>query len=115
MSVPSPIRFDLLGGTDYQPLLIGRPQSRGMRSGCVSLKPGGECGAHTTGAHEEVLVILEGAGTALITDGEALEVGAGQVLYIPPHTGHDMVGGETGLRYVYVVAPISEPESGCGT
>jgi quercetin dioxygenase-like cupin family protein len=111
MSVPSPIRFDLLGGTDYQPLLTGRPQSCGMRSGCVSLKPGGECGKHSTGSHEEVLVILEGAGTALIPDGEALEVRAGQVLYIPPHTEHNMAGGETGLRYVFVVAPVGEAVS----
>jgi len=108
VSAPHPLRLDLHGGPDYQPLLSGRPQTCGMRSGCVSLAPGAECGRHTTGAHEETLVFLEGSGTARFGDSAELIVGAGQVLYIPPRTEHNLTGGRSGLRYVYVVAPAVE-------
>jgi quercetin dioxygenase-like cupin family protein len=103
-----PLRIDLHGGPDYQPLLSGVPVTCGMRAGCVSLAPGAECGRHTTGAHEETLVFLEGAGAAQVADAAVMDVRAGQVLYIPPRTEHNMKGGETGLRYIYVVAPAAE-------
>ena len=90
---------------EYQPILTGVPGSCGMRSGQVTLAPGEECGVHNTHRHEEVLVILEGAGTAHMEDKGEFGVRAGEVLYVPPDTEHNVVGGESGLRYVYVVAP----------
>ncbi len=48
------------------PLLKGVPQTRGMRSGFVRLKPGATVGWHTTGKNEESLIILHGQGEALI-------------------------------------------------
>jgi len=50
---------------DY-PLLQGAPQTTGMRSGFVRLKPGESVGWHTTGQNEESLVVLRGEGAALI-------------------------------------------------
>jgi len=102
---PRPFRLALSGEGDYQPILAGAPQSHGMRSGHVILAPGGECGAHSTHKHEEVLVILDGAGTAHMKDKGEFDVRAGEVLYVPPDTEHNVIGGERGLRYVYVVAP----------
>ncbi len=109
MSDRSPLRIDLHGGPDYQPLLSGIPETCGMRAGCVSLAPGAECGQHSTGEHEEALVFLEGEGAAQWAEAAATEVRAGQVLYIPPRTEHRLRGGQLGLRYVYIVAPARTP------
>jgi len=106
-TTPTPLKLTLSGkrGEGYQPILTGAPQSHGMRSGHVTLAPGEECGVHNTHKHEEILVILEGAGIAHMKDEGKFDVRAGEVLYVPPDTEHNVVGGEGGLRYVYVVAP----------
>jgi mannose-6-phosphate isomerase-like protein (cupin superfamily) len=78
----------------------------GMRSGFVRLQPGATVGWHTTGQHEEALVILRGQGEALI-DGQAKQAFiAPAFAYIPPATRHNVLNtGEEPLEYVYVVAP----------
>ena len=88
------------------PLLRGAPQTAGMRSGFVRLKPGATVGWHTTGKNEEALVILHGQGEALI-DGQAKQpFTAPALVYIPPATRHNVANtGEELLEYVYVVAP----------
>ena len=92
--------------TEYQRLLAGRPQTRGMRSGRVYLKPGEECGQHDTEHREELLVFLTGRGELLIGEDNAFEVGVGKVSYIPPHTMHNVKNtGTDPLTYVYCVAP----------
>ena len=48
------------------PLLNGSPQTSGMRSGFVRLQPGNSVGWHSTGQNEESLVILHGAGEAIV-------------------------------------------------
>ena len=100
--------IDLTDGPEYQPLLVGKPQTCGMRSGRVYLKPGEDCGQHSTKAHEETLVFLSGKGTSLIGDGKAAyEVGQGKICYIPPHTIHNIKNtGTEPLIYIYCVAPI---------
>ena len=94
--------IDLTDNPEYQPLLTGKPQTCGMRSGRVYLKPGEECGQHSTKAHEEMLVFLSGKGTALIGEKEtAFEVGQGKVCYIPPHTLHNIKNtGDTACLYL---------------
>jgi len=89
-------------------LLRGAPQTAGMRSGFVRLKPGASVGWHSTGAHEESLVILRGEGTALI-EGEAKRgFTAPCLLYIPLDTRHNIENtGRSALEYVYIVAPVS--------
>jgi len=77
-----------------------------MRSGFVRLKPGEAVGWHTTGQNEETLVILRGAGEALIEGEEGRAFTAPRLVYIPPATRHNVVNtGDRLLEYVYVVAP----------
>ncbi len=100
--------IDLSQEAEYQPLLRGEPQTHGMRSGRVYLLPGQSCGQHSTKAHEETLVFLSGKGTALIgKEQKAYEIGEGKIIYIPPHTTHDMKNtGTEPLIYIYCVAPV---------
>jgi len=88
------------------PLLQGIPQTAGMRSGFVRLKPGGSVGWHTTGQNEEALVVLHGRGEALIEGQAGRAFEAPMLVYIPPATRHNVTNtGDAPLEYVYVVAP----------
>jgi len=90
------------------PLLQGAPQTTGMRSGFVRLKPGATVGWHTTGQNEESLVILRGQGEALINDHEKQSFAAPAFAYVPPNTRHNVSNtGKDLLEYVYVVAPAA--------
>ncbi len=93
---------------EYQALLRGTPQTCGMRSGRVYLKPGEDCGTHSTEANEEMLVFLAGKGVSLTGQEEiAREVGKDSIIYIPPYTVHNIKNtGTDPLVYVYCVAPI---------
>jgi mannose-6-phosphate isomerase-like protein (cupin superfamily) len=103
---PHPLTMPLACPQGDCPLLKGVPQTAGMRSGFVRLKPGATVGWHTTGKNEEALVILHGQGEALI-DGQVKQPFAAPVLvYIPPATRHNVANtGKELLEYVYVVAP----------
>lgn len=90
------------------PLLKGAPQTTGMRSGFVRLKPGESVGWHTTGQQEEALVILRGQGEAKIEGRARLRVAAQMLVYIPPAAKHNVTNtGKELLEYVYVVAPVA--------
>lgn len=103
---PAPKVVSLSGTETHLPILAGVPESAGMRSGRVYLAPGQSVGEHTTGDHEEVLVVLEGRGEMNLGGGKKLPVEADHALYCPPHTTHNVTNtGTTPLRYVYVVAP----------
>lgn len=107
MANPEPKVIELAKTDQYQPLLEGSPVTHGMRSGRVFLKPGESCGQHSTKAHEETLVFLAGAGKAIVGDGKELQVGCGKIVYIPPHTDHNIENtGVEPLVYIYCVAPI---------
>ena len=93
---------------EYQRLLEGTPQTRGMRSGRVFLEAGTACGQHSTKNHEELLVFLAGQGELHIGDNDGFAVGAGKVAYIPPETLHDVKNtGSQPLAYIYCVAPVT--------
>jgi mannose-6-phosphate isomerase-like protein (cupin superfamily) len=103
---PEPFVCALEDPCDYHRLLTGKPQTCGMRSGRVRLAPGKSIGRHNTHANEELLVFLSGSGVAQIGEDTRLQVGEGQVAYIPPNTAHDIVNtGTEPLRYVFCVAP----------
>jgi mannose-6-phosphate isomerase-like protein (cupin superfamily) len=88
-----------------QPLLTGPPQTAGMRSGRVVLRPGEHMHRHSTEGNEELLVFLQGEAFVLLGM-ETVSVAAGQVLYIPPQTEHEVHNDGSGdVRYIYVVAP----------
>jgi len=90
------------------PLLRGAPQTAGMRSGFVRLKAGQSVGWHTTGHNEECLIILHGAGDALIEGQPSRNFAAPHAVYIPPGTKHNVTNtGTAPLEYVYVVAPAA--------
>jgi mannose-6-phosphate isomerase-like protein (cupin superfamily) len=102
-----PIVLTLKNDGQYQPLLEGVPQTCGMRAGRVYLEPGGQCGEHTTGGHEETLVFLAGRGLAYIQNHQPLEVEKNLICYIPPYTRHNIENtGDEPLVYIYCVAPI---------
>ena len=105
-----PLLMELKKTDKYQPLLEGKPATHGMRSGRVYLKPGDCCGKHSTQAHEEQLVFLSGEGTAVCgPQQKTINVGQGKILYIPPHTEHNISNsGTEPLIYIYCVSPIAE-------
>ncbi len=87
-------------------LLHGKPQTAGMRSGLVRLKPGESVGWHSTGKNEETLIVLKGNGTAEIKGHKALSFAAPREVYIPAATTHNVTNtGKELLEYVYIVAP----------
>ncbi|MFZ0770351.1 MAG: cupin domain-containing protein [Candidatus Sulfotelmatobacter sp.] len=92
-------------GKDYLQVLGGPPESVTMKSGLVVLAPNKSVGKHSTGQHEELLVVLEGQGEMSFKDGSKLDVQANHALYCPPETEHNVTNtGRSVLRYVYVVA-----------
>ena len=101
-----PFVMDLNDKNEFQRLLQGEPQTRGMKAGRVYLLPGQSCGQHSTGQREELLVFLSGSGKAIIEGSEPLDIGVGRVAYIPPQTLHDVKNtGTEPLIYIYCVAP----------
>jgi mannose-6-phosphate isomerase-like protein (cupin superfamily) len=89
------------------PLLKGVPQTNGMRSGFVRLKPGESVGTHSTGEHEEALMILRGEGKAEV-EGHSVPFSSKMEVYIPPRSRHNVTNtGTEMLEYVYVVAPVA--------
>ena len=107
---PKPLTKPLVCAEGDCAMLTGAPQTAGMRSGFVRLKPGQTVGWHTTGGNEETLVILHGKGKALIGGKEGLLFEAPALVYIPPATRHNVenIGAEP-LEYEYVVAPAKAP------
>jgi len=105
---PQPLSLPLAcAGRDCS-LLEGAPQTAGMRSGFVRLKPGESVGWHTTGKHEEALVILKGRGQAQIEGQAGRDFTAPRLVYIPPATRHNVVNtGNQPLEYIYVVTPAA--------
>jgi len=98
---------DLNDNPEYQKLLDGPPQTRGMHSGRVYLDPGQSCGQHSTENNEEILIFLSGRGLLLIGESVSFCIGQGKISYIPPNTVHDVKNtGEEPLIYIYCVTPV---------
>lgn len=103
---PQPLTLALQCRGGDCPLLKGAPQTAGMRSGYVRLKPGETVGWHTTGENEETLVILTGRGEARLEGQPTRAFSAPALVYIPPALKHNVANTGKGiLEYVYVVAP----------
>ena len=92
----------------YQELLSGPPSSIRMKSGLVVLAPGKSVGKHSTQDHEEMVIVLEGRGQMLLSNGTRVDISPEAASYSPPGTEHDVVNtGEGVLRYIYVVSPAA--------
>jgi mannose-6-phosphate isomerase-like protein (cupin superfamily) len=104
-----PAAFDLQCEGSDCPILKGSPQTTGMRSGFVRLKPGESVGEHSTQDHEEALVVLRGEGKAEVEGHEAVSFSSRNLIYIPPRSRHNVTNiGKDLLEYVYVVAPVGK-------
>jgi mannose-6-phosphate isomerase-like protein (cupin superfamily) len=103
---PQPLTLPLECPQGDCPLLRGAPQTTGMRSGFVRLKPGQSVGWHTTAGNEESLVILHGRGEVLFEGRASVPIAAPALAYVPPAARHNVSNtGQEPLEYVYVVAP----------
>lgn len=103
---PRPLTLPLECPGGDCPLLRGAPQTAGMRSGFVRLKPGETVGWHTTGKNEESLVVMRGRGEVRIEGQPPRPFTAPSLAYVPPATRHNVANtGDSVLKYVYVVAP----------
>ena len=102
-----PFVKELADSTEYQSL-FKPPKTFGLHSGRVYLKPGSDCGQHTTGINEEMLVFLSGQGQAVIGKDKIFNVGEGKILYIPPQTTHNIINNSNEpLVYIFCVASAS--------
>lgn len=96
---------------EYTRVLGGPPATVTMRSGYVVLAPGASVGKHGTGGYEEAVVVLEGEGRMVTTQGDTLSLTKWSVAYCPPQTEHDVTNtGSAPLRYVYLVASAGAPK-----
>jgi mannose-6-phosphate isomerase-like protein (cupin superfamily) len=109
--IPKAIKLDAQG-KGHLAILTGPPETATMRSGLVVLEPGKSVGKHSTGANEELLVVLEGAGEFRM-EREILPLVAGTALYCPTGRTHDVFNsGKTKLRYIYVTtSTLVQPTS----
>jgi mannose-6-phosphate isomerase-like protein (cupin superfamily) len=106
--VPKVIKLDAQG-KGHLAILSGPPETATMRSGLVVLEPGKAVGRHSTGANEELLIVLEGTGEFRILQGDTLPLVGGTALYCPANRSHDVFNtGKTTLRYVYITASTRE-------
>ena len=109
MAKTKPILVTLKGQEKFTRILSGFPETMGIKSGHVVLKPGENVGEHVTEAKEEVIVVLKGKAMILCgNDDEPIVACAHSVVYVPPETAHDVksIGGDV-LEYVYVVSPVN--------
>ncbi len=85
--------------------IIGNSRiKKGLCSGFVTLKKGESIGAHSTCKKEELLVIIDGFGKAIIGR-KTISIKKGQVLYIPAYSLHDIKNTSGGLlKYLYITA-----------
>lgn len=82
-----------------------------MKSGLVTLAPGESVGEHSTGQHEEQLVIMDGTGSVEAEGLPKQAVTRGNFVYIPPQTKHNVfAANDHSLQYVYIVSKVA-PES----
>ena len=67
------IQLDTDGKHSLQ-ILVGPPETVTMKSGLVVLVPSKSVGKHSTGQHEELLVVLEGSGEMTFGDGSVFDL-----------------------------------------
>jgi len=91
--------------------LIKPPKSNGMRSGRIKLQTDESVGEHSTGEHEEVIIVLRGAASILEKDPFPFTtfkatIEAGKIYYVKKNTTHNVVNMTSEeLEYIYVVSP----------
>jgi|WetSurMetagenome_2_1015567.scaffolds.fasta_scaffold846269_1 quercetin dioxygenase-like cupin family protein len=103
-----PRLVELRGKERFERLLAGAPDTAGIKSGYVTLKPGESVGEHKTQAKEEAIIVLEGQAQVYCAGQALFTAGSQSLVYIPPETDHDIRNNSDKLlRYIYVVSPVS--------
>jgi quercetin dioxygenase-like cupin family protein len=103
----NPRCVELKGNERFLRLLAGAPQTRGMKSGYVTLKPGESVGEHAADGREECVIVLEGTAEVSVQGEPSFRAEGRSAVYISPGSVHDIRNaGATPLRYVYVTAPL---------
>jgi len=104
---PQRITLPLNGKSSFS--ILDASQTMRVQSGLVVLMPGENVGEHSTGAHEETIIILEGRGEVHLGGHDRQAAEYGHVFYVPPHMRHNVRNtGDIPLRYIYVVARASD-------
>jgi len=108
MDKPTPFALDISDNDNDYIEILGADKSIALHSGRVLLIPGKNCGRHTTGHHEELIIVLSGEGELEVDGAGRTKIRAGMVAYNPPQTEHNVINtGKEPLAYVYVVAPTA--------
>lgn len=107
MNQLKPFSLDVFADrSEYIEILDG-VKSAGMHSGRVILQPGKDVGRHSTGNHEELIIILRGEGELEVDGAARTKIQAGMVAYNPPQIEHNVINtGKERLIYIYVVTPV---------
>jgi len=77
----------------------------------MTIESGGGQEPHRHPGSEEVTLVLEGSGSALI-DGERRAIGEGNLLYAPPGAEHALAAGPEGLDLLVVLSAPSAAAAG---
>ncbi|HEY7907030.1 MAG TPA: cupin domain-containing protein [Wenzhouxiangella sp.] len=89
--------------------LITGPESQLV---LMTIQPGDEIGSEVHDDHDQILVFVEGVGTAILDD-ESFEVGVNDLVFVKAGVKHNFVNsGPTPLRLYTIYAP---PEHSAGT
>ena len=96
------------GQVSYLLLTQGQFGSRHLSITWVEGAPGSEQPVHSHPDNEQVYVIVRGRGLMKVGD-EEQQVGAGELVFIPPRTGHAILNtGSEPLVYVSATSPPFE-------
>jgi quercetin dioxygenase-like cupin family protein len=92
----------------YVEVHVSRHRNRtvsGFESGIQEVAPGGHVREHAHDPHEELILVIEGTGTAFI-EGEPHPMRPGTTVYLAPGHAHRFVNdGEAPLRFFWVLMP----------
>jgi len=78
----------------------------------MTIQPGEEIGAEVHDDHDQILILVEGHGQAIL-DGQVTEVGTNDLVFVDAGTEHNFINtGNAPLRLYTVYAP---PEHEAGT
>lgn len=76
----------------------------------MTLQPGEEIGSEVHEDHDQILVLAEGHGQAVL-DGQAREVGANDLIFVHAGVEHNFINTGTGPLKLYTVyAPPEHPD-----
>ncbi len=97
----------LSGKQKYKRLLLPESDSFLLKSGYVILGPGKSVGEHSTEEKEEAVIVFKGTAQVFLLGKPWQRVKANSLVYIPPHTIHDIKNSGKGmLKYVFLTTKV---------